>query len=64
MADVKNLEVHSFDVRPYGFLITYTVDIEFDTGHAFVVGGDKHYDRYDLQIFRDNNILLGSSHLE
>lgn len=64
MADVKNMEVRSFDIRPYSVIYSYTVDVEFKTGNAFVIVGNNHDERFVFQIFRDNNLLLGSAYLE
>jgi hypothetical protein len=64
MADVKNFEVHSFNVQSYGFSSVYTIDVELATGNTFVVAGDNHDERFVLQMFRDNNSLLASAYLE
>jgi len=39
------------------------VDIELSTGNAFVVAKDISNNRFLVQMFRDNNVLLASGYI-
>ena len=63
MFDERNYQVQAYDLSDDGYYFTYSLDIELDTGNAFIVVGNNHDDRFLLQMFRDNNNLLAASYI-
>lgn len=64
MADQRNKQVQVFTL-PATYIAAYAIDIEFKTGNAFVTTVDLlHGDSFLLQIYRDNNTILGRAYIE
>ena len=63
MADIRNQQVQSYDVRSDNFYAVTTIDVELSTGNAFVTAQDIHGEWAIMQMFRDNNKFLGSAYV-
>ena len=64
MADTRNKQVQNYDLTADGFVDTRSIDVELKTGNAFVIAIDVNSDTYLIQMFRDNNVFLGSSYIK
>jgi hypothetical protein len=63
MADIRNQQVQSYDVRSDNFYAITTIDVELSTGNAFITAQDIHGEWAIMQMFRDNNKFLGSAYV-
>jgi hypothetical protein len=59
LLDVRGQEIKTFDLRSNGFYAVRTVDVDLNTGNAFIVAQDIHEEWSLIQINRDNNRYLG-----
>lgn len=64
MADIRNKQIQTYNIRNSNFAETVNLDIEFSTGNAFVIVIDVHGDRYLIQMNRDNNNVLGTAYVK
>ncbi len=64
MADIRNKQIQTYDIRSGGFTEAFSLSIEFSTGNAFVVVSDIHDDSFLIQVSRDNNILIDTAYIE
>ena len=60
VADTRNYQVQTMNVAKYNF---NSIKIDFSSGNAFAIGTDIHSDKYLIQIFRDNNKILGVAYV-
>ena len=63
MADVRNKQVSSFSLAP-SYSGTRSVEIEYNTGYAYVVARRIDGNWVAVQIFRDNNKILDWAYVE
>ena len=63
MIDVSNSQINSYNLEVDGFIDTYSIDVDRGCGNSLVVAKGKDGYKYLLQIFRDNNRLLGISYV-
>ena len=52
-----------YNINEDGYFNAYSIDVELDSGNAFVVVGDNHDERFILQIYKDNSLLLGTAYI-
>jgi DNA-binding beta-propeller fold protein YncE len=64
MADIGNQQVSSYDLRSSDITDTISIDVDFESGNSFIVSTDNHTNRVLIQIFRDNNSVLGIAYIE
>lgn len=64
MMDIRNKQIQTYDVRNDHFYSVISIDIELSTGNAFVVAKDIHGEWFLIQMFRDNNLFLGSAYIQ
>jgi len=64
MIDEINHQVKTYDLRDDDFYFVYSLDIELSSGNAFIVAGDNHDERFVVQMFRDNNVVIGTGYIE
>jgi len=63
MADTRNGQVQTYNLINHSYYGTESIDIELVTGNAFVVAKDISNNRFLVQMFRDNNVLLASGYI-
>lgn len=64
VADIRNKQIQTYDIRDNFLSDTISINIEFSTGNAFVVATDIHNDRFLIQVNRDCNRVLGVAYIE
>jgi hypothetical protein len=63
MLDVRNKQIQTYDIRNDLLYNAVNIDVELSTGNAFVICQNIHNDWLLLQLFRDNNVLLGKAYI-
>jgi hypothetical protein len=63
MADIRNKQVQTYDVRSDGYTEALSVNVEFSSGNAFVGVKDIHDDSFLVQVNRDCNVFLGMAYI-
>lgn len=63
MADIRNKQIQTYDVRDLGYLAVYSVNVEFKTGNALVVVDSDYSYKLLIQMNRDNNQFLGRAYI-
>jgi len=64
MVDERNLQVVVYDLARRGIEEARSVEVEFSSGNAFVVGRAAAGDWVIIQINRDNTQTLASAYIE
>ena len=64
MADIGSQQVSSYDLRGNGIDSTLSVAVDLKSGNALVVAENNHGNRVLVQMFRDNNAVLGTAYIE
>jgi hypothetical protein len=59
LLDVRGMQIKTYNLRPDGYYGTRTVDVDLNTGNAFIVARDIHKEWFLIQMNRDNNKYLG-----
>ena len=63
MADIRNKQVQTYDIRDDGYTEALSVNVEFSSGNAFVVVKDIHDDSFLVQVNRDCGVVLGMAYI-
>ena len=63
MLDERNKQVQTYDVIGDYFSSVQSIDIEFQTGNAFVVAKDRHLEDVIIQASRDNSGILAHAYV-
>ena len=61
--DIRGKQIRSYDVRNNNYHNTFSIDIESNSGNAFVVVSDLHDEKFVIQMSRDNNEFLGMAYV-
>ena len=64
MADIRNKQVQTYDVRDDSFTEAINLSIEFSTGNVLVVVKNIHNESFLIQMNRDNNILINTAYIQ
>ncbi|TRZ80689.1 hypothetical protein D4R86_03920 [bacterium] len=62
MANERNKSLQIYNVDD-AYFNTYAIDVELSSGNAFVVVGDNHDERFLIQMYKDNSLLLGTAYI-
>lgn len=63
MVDDRYKCVQIYDLKDDNYINTYSIDVELESGNAFVVASDIHDERFLVQIYKDNNLVLASAYV-
>ena len=63
MANERNKSLQIYDVNDNAYFNTYAIDVELSSGNVFVVVGDNHDERFLIQMYKDNSLLLGTAYI-
>ena len=63
MADSRYKNIQIYDLNSDGYINAYSIDVQLDNGNVLVVADDIHSERFLVQVYKDNNLLLASSYI-